>query len=125
VGINGHLAFNEPPEPEDGMSDEAFRELSSRVLSLSRETITINSNTALRGAFDQIPQRAVTVGFKQIMASRRLRIYLNRPWQSAVIRKLLFAPQGAYFPATFARTHPDVRLTLTGLVAERPQFALK
>jgi len=122
VGINGHLAFN---EAEAGLSVEDFLSLGSRTLTLTRETITINSNTALRGAFERIPTRAVTVGFRQIMDARRLRIYLNRPWQGAVVRKLLFGEETAGFPASLARRHGDARLTITPEVARRHAFALK
>jgi glucosamine-6-phosphate deaminase len=125
VGINGHLAFNEPPEPAEAVSDEEFLERPTRVLAISRETRTINSNTALRGALDRVPPYAITVGIKQIMAARRLRIYLNRPWQSAVARRILYGEVSAAFPASFARRHPDAGIVLTSLVAEQPRFALK
>lgn len=125
VGINGHLAFNEPPEPGEEIDAEAFKNLPTRVLNLSRETITINSTTALRGAFERIPQQAVTVGYKQIYASKRVRVYLNRPWQSSAVRKLLFGEITPRFPASLLRDHPDVRLVMTREVAAKPEFQLK
>src|SRR5207248_9129436 len=45
IGINGHIAFNEPPEPEEEMSTDEFAALATRNISLSRETRTINSVT--------------------------------------------------------------------------------
>lgn len=125
VGINGHLAFNEPPEPGEEVTDDEFRARPTRVLAISRETRTINSNTALRGALDRVPPWAVTVGMKQILTARRLRIYLNRPWQSAVVRRILYGEVSAAFPASFARRHPDARIVLTRQVAQEPRFALK
>jgi glucosamine-6-phosphate deaminase len=122
VGINGHLAFNEAPEPGEQISNEEFKALPTRVVPLTRETITINSNTALRGAFERIPTRAVTVGFKQIFESKRIVVYLNRPWQSAVVRKLLFGEITAGFPASLLRDHPNVRLVMTRDVAGKPEF---
>ena len=116
VGINGHLAFNEPPSAPDAPS---------RIVDLTRETITIPSNTALRGAFDQVPVRAVTVGLKQILEARELKIYMNRPWQGAVVRKLLFGPVSPEFPASQARNHPAASLTVTPLVAMKPDFGLR
>jgi glucosamine-6-phosphate deaminase len=121
VGINGHLAFNEPPSQED----PTFRDAPSRVITLSRETITINSNTALGGAWEQIPRQAVTVGMKQILESRRIMIYLNRPWQRAVARKLLFGPVTSLFPASLVREHEDVVVTMTESVAVPPDFGLR
>lgn len=130
VGINGHLAFNEPAAPRSGdgtapRDADAFAQLPSRGVDLSRETITINSNTALGGAWDQIPARAVTVGMKQILSAGRLEIYLNRPWQKAVARKILFGPVSAAFPASLARRHGNALITMTEEVAQAPQFALR
>ncbi len=125
VGINGHLAFNEAPEPEQQISAEEFKALPTRVIPLTRETITINSNTALRGAFERIPKQAVTVGFKQIFDSERILVYLNRPWQSAVVRKLLFGEISARFPASLLRDHADARLVMTREVAGKPDFQLR
>lgn len=129
VGINGHMAFNEPPYPPDSEAALAeaadFFERGTRVVDLSRETITINSNTALGGAWEIIPTRAVTVGMRQIRESRALRVYLNRPWQRAVVRKMLFRPVTAAFPASIVQDHPDVRVTMTRDVAEVPEFALR
>jgi glucosamine-6-phosphate deaminase len=125
VGINGHLAFNEAPEPGDQIDNDRFKALPTRVIDLARETITINANTALRGAFERIPKRAVTVGFRQIFDSGRILAYFNRPWQSAVVRKLLFGEISARFPASLLRDHPNVRLVMTRTVAEKPDFQLR
>jgi len=125
VGIAGHLAFNEPPAEQEHISIEDFSNLPSRVLKLTRETIIINSNTAMRGAFEKIPNYAVTIGFKQILDSRKIRIYLNRPWQSSGVRKILFAPISSSFPATLVRNHSNVKINLTQEVAAKPEFALK
>jgi len=121
VGINGHLAFNEPPSQEE----PGFRNAPSRVVTLSRETITINSNTALGGAWEQIPSQAVTVGMKQILESYRIMVYLNRPWQRAVARKMLFGPVTTLFPASLVREHKDVVVTMTESVAVPPNFGLR
>jgi glucosamine-6-phosphate deaminase len=125
VGINGHLAFNEAPEEEQQTGNEQFKALPTRVVDLTRETITINSNTALRGAFERIPKQAVTVGFKQIFDSERILVYFNRPWQSAVVRKLLFGEITALFPASLLREHGNVQLVMTRAVAEKPEFQLR
>jgi glucosamine-6-phosphate deaminase len=125
VGINGHLAFNEPPEPGEEVDPEGFKNLPTRAVNLSRETITINSYTALRGAFERVPARAVTIGYRQIFSSKRVRAYLNRPWQRSVVRKLLFGEITPRFPASLLRDHPDTRLVMTREVAAKPEFQLK
>lgn len=124
IGINGHMAFNEPPEPHEEISDKEFAALPTRVLNLTRETRTINSVT-VGGEITIIPHRAVTVGMKEILESRRMRFYCNRPWQSAVARRVLHGPLTARCPASFMRTHSDASLTVADYVAAPPQIALR
>lgn len=124
IGINGHIAFNEPPEPGEAISSAAFAALPTRVLSLARETRTINANT-VGGSLEIVPRRCVTVGMREILAARKLQFYCNRPWQSAVIRRVLHGEISAACPASFLRTHPDAAVTLTQQVADPPQIALR
>lgn len=124
IGINGHMAFNEPPEAGEKISDKEFAALPTRVLNLTRETRTINSVT-VGGEITIIPHRAVTVGMKEIFESRRLRFYCNRVWQSAVARRVLHGPITAKCPASFIRTHPDASLTVADCVAAPPQIQLR
>ena len=75
IGINGHIAFNEPIE-KDPMSIEEFMQLETRVLDISRETILINS-LAYGGNIELIPEKCVTVGMAEIFTSKELRFYLD------------------------------------------------
>jgi glucosamine-6-phosphate deaminase len=124
LGITGHIAFNEPPEPGDPISLEAFAALPTRILSLTRETRTINSVT-VGGEISVIPRRAVTVGMKEILGARRLRLYCNRPWQSAVARRVLHGPITPACPASLMRRHPDAMLTVADYVAAPPDIKLR
>jgi glucosamine-6-phosphate deaminase len=124
IGINGHIAFNEPPEPGEPIDTDEFSARPTRVLLLTRETITINSNT-VGGEMSIIPHRAVTVGMKEILSARRLRFYCNRPWQSAVIRRVLHGPVTAACPASLLRIHPDASVTIAGYVAQIPDIRLR
>jgi len=124
IGINGHIAFNEPPEPGETIPDTEFAQLPTRVLNLSKETRTINSVT-VGGEGAVIPLRAVTVGMKEILGARRLRLYCNRPWQSAVVRRALHGPVTSACPASFMRHHADARLTVAEYVAAPPQISLR
>ena len=124
IGINGHMAFNEPPEPGEQVAPEQFAALPTRVLSLSRETRTINSVT-VGGEISIVPRRAITVGMKEILASRRCRFYCNRPWQRAVVRRVLHGPITAACPASLLRTHADAEITVARYVAEPPDIKLR
>jgi len=125
IGITGHVAFNDPPEPGEKISLDEFRNLPTRVVRLSRETRLINSVTACRGNIDRIPALAVTVGMKEILESRKVRIYLNRLWQSAIVRKIFYGPVTPAVPGSLLQDHPDVRFVLTDCVAELPEPELK
>ncbi|HEX7447313.1 MAG TPA: glucosamine-6-phosphate isomerase [Pirellulales bacterium] len=124
IGINGHLAFNEPPEPGESCTVEQFADLPTRSLSLARETRTMNAVT-VGGEIGLVPQRAVTVGMREILAARRLRFYCNRPWQPSVVRRALHGPLTPDCPASLLRLHSDARLTITAEAASAPQIGLR
>ena len=125
VGINGHIAFNEPPELEEEITDQAFAALGTRTLSLTRETRTINAVTAANGYIDYIPRRCVTVGMREILAARKVRFYMNRTWQRGVVRKIALGPVTRFAPASFFQVHPDASLTIAAYVAEPPVGKLR
>lgn len=123
VGITGHLAFNEPME---GVEDPGyFASLPTRIVPLLAQTRLINSVTAARGNVARIPRMAVTVGMKEILSARRVRIFMNRHWQAAAIRRLAFGPVTASFPASLVQTHQDWSLDAVEevLLPAEPQLA--
>jgi glucosamine-6-phosphate deaminase len=124
IGINGHIAFNEPPEPGEGVPLEQFAALPTRVLSLARETRTINAVT-VGGDIEAIPRRCVTIGMSEILSARKLRFYCNRPWQAGVVRRLLHGPITPTCPASLLRRHPDAILTIADYVATLPTIGLR
>lgn len=115
MGIDGHLAFN---EPED-LPSEAFASLPTRVLSISPETRTANAIGELGGAIEAMPKRCVTIGMREILGSRRVRLYCFRDWHRAVVRRAAYGERSALFPASLLQGHPDASITMTANVAER------
>lgn len=109
LGINGHLAFNEPPEADAPMSAEDFAALGTRVLPISRETKTINAYGYQRGDLRGMPEWCITVGMKQILSAKRVYIALNRPWQHGIFKHVLFDEITSAIPASLLRTHKDVK----------------
>ncbi len=117
VGINGHLAFNEP-QPE--LTADAFASLSTRTLAISPETRTANAIGDLGGAIEDMPRLAVTVGMREILASKKIRLGVFRPWHRAVLRRAACGRISAAFPATLLQRHPDTILFANDVAAERP-----
>lgn len=122
IGINGHLAFNEPPLGPVPVDE--FARYPTRVLPLAAETRTINSVT-VGGEISIIPKSAVTIGMREILSSRKLRFYCNRPWQSGVVRRVLHGPISPDCPASYLRTHSDAMLIMAEYVAARPAIQLR
>lgn len=122
VGITGHLAFNEPMPGCD--NPDYFADLPTRIVPLLPETRLINSVTASRGNLARIPRMAVTVGMREILQAKRLRIFMNRHWQCAAIRRLGFGPITAAFPASLAQTHDNWSLHLVEEVLNPPEPVL-
>ncbi|MHB0854329.1 MAG: 6-phosphogluconolactonase [Rectinema subterraneum] len=117
IGITGHIAFN---EPED-VSAAEFAERRTRVLRIAPETRAINAVGELGGAIEVMPEWCITVGMKEILSARKIRLYCFRDWHRAVVRRAAYGGKSARFPATLLQGHPDARITVTANVAE-PAF---
>ncbi len=108
LGINGHVAFNEPPEPGVKVSADEFASLGTRVLTISRETMTINAYGYQRGDLRGMPAWCITVGMKQIISARRIYIALNRDWQHGIVKHVLFDEMTSAIPASLLRKNGNV-----------------
>jgi len=115
IGINGHIAFN---EPIDNLSPEEYLKLQTRVLEISPETRAVNSIGDLNGAVDAMPHYCVTVGINEIFSAKKVRLACFREWHRAVVRQSCYGEVSAHFPVTLMQNHPDARVTITELVAK-------
>lgn len=113
VGINGHIAFNEPPEEGDPITDEEYRNIGTRCLDISRETIVNNGGGKIRGALDIFPKRCVTLGMKQLLSAKVLKVYLYTNWQWGIARKIGLEPESKSMPVSFLQSHPDSEMVVT------------
>ena len=117
IGINGHLAFN---EPQERLSVEEFSKLETRALEISSETRVANAIGNLNGAIDAMPRYAVTLGMRQILGARKIRLGVFRAWHQAVLRQTLFGKLETHFPATLLQNHPDVMIYSNNVASQRP-----
>lgn len=120
VGITGHIAFNEPPEPGEACSDAEFLERPTRVLKLSRETKTINAFMNSGADLDGIPDNCITVGMKEINFARKIRMCMPRDWNAAMLRKALHGPVSCHVPVSLFQYHPDAKIYAIALAAHTP-----
>lgn len=117
IGINGHLAFN---EADPSLTPEEFAQLPTRALEISRETRTINSVGDRGGAIDAMPKWCVTIGMKDILAARKVRLGVFRDWHRAVVRQAAYGPVTASFPASLLQNHPDAMIYVNNVAAQQP-----
>lgn len=115
VGINGHIAFN---EPEESLTEEEFKKLKTRVLDIKPETRAINAAGSLNGALEDMPKLCVTVGFSEIFNARKIRLGCFRDWHRAVVRRAAYGEVSTEFPVTLLQNHKDVNIKFPGRVAE-------
>lgn len=120
MGITGHLAFNDPPEPGEPAGDDDVRSTRTRCVTICRESATQMAMGGVNGNWDILPRRAVTLGMHELLMSRRLHLTFMRSWHAGVLRRALFGPVTGRFPGSFVQTHPDVEVTLTQLAAQVP-----
>lgn len=118
IGINGHLAFN---EPRAELSADEFAALGTRVIDISPETRAVNCQSALGGALEEMPKRCVTIGMRQILSARRVVLGAFRDWHRAVVRRAAYGDVCAAFPVTLLQGHADARILMDASVAKRPR----
>lgn len=122
VGINGHIAFNEPPEKDEPVTDEEYRNISTRCLNISRETITNNGANKICGALDVFPRRCVTLGMKQLLSAKMFKVYLYCPWQWGIMRRTALEGESRFAPVTFLQSHPNAEMVVTQTLADKMVF---
>lgn len=113
VGINGHIAFNEPPEKDDKTTDDEYKSIGTRCLDISRETITNNGANKLRGALDAFPRRCITLGMKQLLKAKCIKVYLYCGWQWGIMRKMALESENKSMPVSFLQSHPNSEMVVT------------
>jgi glucosamine-6-phosphate deaminase len=109
IGYHGHVAFNDPPISRwYRISIQQLRESRTRVVMLGEDSIVVQSIGCAGGSSDMIPPMAVTLGMRDILASRRIRLYLaGGDRHRAVFRISLLDEPRPDYPSTLLQGHPD------------------
>ena len=108
IGLDGHIAFNEPPlEP---ISVEDFGNLHTRVLPIYYTTQVTNS-LVYGGNYKGMPPFCITIGMREILSAQRLRFFTGVNERSAsMLRQVLHGPVTSEVPASLMQTHPDCKI---------------
>ncbi len=118
VGINGHIAFNEPPEKDEKITDEEFENIGTRCLDISRETIVRNGCGKYHGALDIFPKKCVTLGMKQLLKADMFKVYLYCDWQWGIMRKAALGEVTRFAPVTYLQKHKNAEMIVTNELYE-------
>lgn len=99
IGMNGHIAFNEPGTP--------FSE-TTHVIKLTESTIKANQKD-FKGAF---PTMAITMGIENIMEARKVVMIVLGESKSEIIFKSLEGEVTQECPASVLQNHPQLEVIL-------------
>jgi len=120
VGINGHYAFNEPPEEGENVTNEEFLNRATRILEVSRETRTINCFMNCGGDVNSIPKKCITVGMKEMFMANKVRMCMPRDWNAGALRKVLHGEVTAKVPCSLFQNHKDAMLYAAEVALSSP-----
>jgi len=122
IGYHGHVAFNEPPISRwYKLTPDEFRASLTRLVALAPETVVMNSIRATGGNPAAMPPMAVTLGMRDILAARRIRLYCQGgAWQRTVLRIALMGDEDVDYPATLLQGHADYAIITTRDTAQAP-----
>ncbi|MBI5284833.1 MAG: glucosamine-6-phosphate deaminase [Chloroflexi bacterium] len=106
IGVNGHIAFNEPG---------AGRDSRARVVPLtpaSRE-----AHAAAFGSLDRVPLRGMTLGVADLLEARSILVLAQGRHKARIVQAALEGPVSANVPASWLRDHGDVAWLLDAAAA--------
>lgn len=127
IGWSGHIAFVEPGSSEFAGTFEEWKEMGSRIVTISPFTIAqscLDADFGMSGDWTWIPPRAATIGPKEIL-SARLRSSWNSftvgstdiSWQRFTVRFAAHGPITNEVPATILQIGPT-EMFISETVAE-------
>lgn len=101
IGRNGHIGFNEP--------DVKF-EAETHLVTLDEDTIEANSR--FFSSLEEVPRKAISMGIKTIMHSRKILLLASGEEKAEIIYNMLYGKITPELPASVLQLHPDVVILL-------------
>jgi glucosamine-6-phosphate deaminase len=97
IGHNGHIGFNEP--------NPSFEKTTHIVM---LDDTTIKANARFFPTLQEVPKKAITMGIKTIMQSKKILLIANGADKEEIVRKALNGPVTPEVPASILQFHPNV-----------------
>ena len=127
IGYHGHVAFNEPPLSRwYCLPVEELRNSLTRVVVLGDDSIVVQSIHSSGGNSAAIPPMAVTLGMKDILASRKIRLYCAAGERHRAVFRITVAGEVSVdFPSTLVQGHPDAEVVTDEATARPIEVGLR
>ena len=106
IGINGHIAFNDPPVADFGDKEAV------KLVELDEECRRQQVLDKCFASINEVPRRAVTLTVPRLLNAERLFCVAPGPSKREAIRRMITGPISPACPATALKLHPDCRLYL-------------
>ncbi len=108
IGLNGHVAFNEPGSAINS---------STRLVDLE-ETTRKSLAKYYDNQMDHVPCEGITMGLGTLFESRQIVLLALGSGKAEVIKKLMQSNVDPKFPASFIKSHPNSILVLDQAAAK-------
>lgn len=101
IGVNGHIGFNEPND-----SFEAY----THLVNLDKKTI--ESNSRYFNSVGEVPVKAISMGIKTILQSRKIILLASGEEKAEAIYNAINGKISPKLPASILQMHNDVTIIL-------------
>ena len=101
IGVNGHIAFNEPGSPFDSRTREVILTYQTKA-----------SNFGKIFSLFKSPKRALTIGIGTILESKKIILIATGNHKAKAVKEMLESPASTKCPASALQNHDDVTILL-------------
>ena len=124
-GFSGHIAYNEPPTSRwTEITNEDFCSARTRIVPTNDETFVAHSYRSTGGNTRLIPPFGITMGMKDILASKMIRLVSDGgAWKQTILRVMCMHEPTVKYPCTFIQGHPGAEIIVDAKTAECPSMS--
>ncbi len=121
-GFTGHIGYNEPPVSRWHEIDEKeFLEARTHLVPTNEETFIMHAHRSTGGNTRLIPPFGITLGLKDILAAKRIRLASDGgAWKQSILRVLCLHEPTVKYPVTFVQRHADAEVIVDAKTADCP-----